>query len=151
MSVEIKQDTKDLAKTLKGKITIGDNGVATVKEGTYVELLPEGITEDTVKKLQAHNSHLVAAAALATGELAIDYLKKHKSVAAVELSMPTTGKDTLDITVKRDKQVTNPQTKEASTVYGAVTAGFSIYSTRPRGELAKVKDHLADLALKALG
>jgi hypothetical protein len=148
---EIKKDVTDLAKVLKGKITIGDNGVATVKEGTYIELLPEGVTEDTVKALQAHNSTLVAAAALATGELGIDYMKKHKDVAAVELTIPTVGKDSLDITVKREKHGINPSNKEPIVSYGNVSAGFSIYSTRPRGELGKVKEHLAGLALKALG
>jgi hypothetical protein len=148
---EIKSDILELSKTLKGKIKIGENGVATVEEGTYVSLLPEGVTEDSARKLQNLHSELAAAATLATGELAIPYLKKNKDVASVNLSIPMIGKDSLDVNIKREKVVTNPQSKEQSTVYGAVTAGFSVYSTRPRGEMLKVKSHLAELAMKALG
>jgi hypothetical protein len=151
-TTEIKSDIVSLSKTLKGKITIGDNGVATVEPGTYVALLPEGISEDNVKQLQSFHSELAAAATLATGELAVPYMKKNKTVTQVELSIPMVGKDALDVTIKREKTVINPTNKEqSSTVYGAATAGFTVYSTRPRGEMAKVKSHLAELAMKALG
>jgi hypothetical protein len=150
-ATEIKSDIVSLSKTLKGKITIGENGVAVVEPGTYVALLPEGISEDSVKQLQSFHSELAAAATLATGELAVPYMRKNKGVASVELSIPMVGKDALDVSIKREKTVINPSTKEHSTVYGAATAGFTVYSTRPRGEMAKVKSHLAELAMKALG
>lgn len=150
-TTEIKTDVLELSKTLKGRIKIGENGVASIEPGTYVSLLPEGVTEDNVKKLQSFHSELAAAATLATGELAVPYMKKNKDVASVDLSIPMIGKDSLDVNIKREKTVTNPTTKEQSTVYGAATAGFSVYSTRPRGEMAKVKSHLAELAMKALG
>jgi hypothetical protein len=150
-ATEIKSDILELSKTLKGKIKIGENGVATVEEGTYVSLLPEGVTEDNARKLQSFHSELAAAATLATGELAVPYMKKHKDVVSVDLTIPMIGKDSLDVNIKREKTVTNPQSKEQSTVYGAATAGFTVYSTRPRGEMAKVKSHLAELAMKALG
>lgn len=148
---EIKSDILELSKTLKGKIKIGENGVATVEEGTYIALLPEGVTEDNARKLQSFHSELAAAATLATGELAVPYMKKHKDVASVDLTIPMIGKDSLDVNIKREKVVTNPQTKSQSTIYGAATTGFTVYSTRPRGEMAKVKSHLAELAMKALG
>lgn len=150
-NTEIKSDVVELSKTLKGKIKIGDNGVATIEAGTYTSLLPEGVSEDTVKKLQGFHSELAAAATLATGELAVPYLKKNKDVGSVDLSIPMVGKDTLDVSIKREKVVTNPTSKAQTTVYGAATAGFSVYSTRPRGEMLKVKSHLAELAMKALG
>lgn len=148
---EIKADVTDLAKVLKGKIKIGDNGHATIEDGTYVSLLPEGIDEAAVKKLQGFHSTLAAATTLATGELAVPYLKKNKDVNVVELSLPMVGKDTLDVTIKREKAGINPSTKEATLTYGAASTGFSVYSTRSRGEMAKVKSHLAELALKSLG
>lgn len=151
---EIKQDTLDLAKTLKGAITIGENGVATIKEGTYVENLPEGLTEDHVKQLQGYHSALGAAGTLALGELGVPYLKKHKEVDRIELTVPAVGKDTLDFTFDRQKVVTVPKKdgpNEEKTVYGASTFRHSEYSTRPRGELSKVKDHLYELAAKQLG
>ncbi len=150
-TTDIKEDTKELAKQLKGLIKIGENGVATIKEGTYVDMLPEGITEDDVKKLQTYNSNLVAAGALAIGEMGIDYMKKHKDVAQVELSIPMVGKDTMGLSIKRTKNSINPQTKEPITTYGAINASINTYSTKPRGELSRVKDHLAELAMKSLG
>lgn len=152
MSNEISQDVQNLATELKGKITIGDKGVATIDKAAYKELLAaEGIEVASAEKLQHLHSRLAPAAVMATGELSVPYLKKHKDIEKVELSMPMLGKDSLDVTIKRSKEVRSPQSGEVSTVYGAASAGFSVYSTRPRGEMAKVKDHLAGLAMKALG
>lgn len=151
MSNEVKEDVRALAKTLKGKISIGENGVASIDKDTYVTLLPETVSEPAVRALQGFHSELAAAATLATGELAIPYLKKNKDVGSVNLSIPMIGKDTLDVSIKREKVVTNPASGEKTTTYGAATTGFSVYSTRPRGEMAKVKSHLAELAMKSLG
>lgn len=152
MSNEISQDVLNLSAELKGKITIGDKGVATIDKAYYKELLAqEGVELASAEKLQALHSRLAPAAVHATGEVAVPYMKKHKDIEKVELSIPMLGKDSLDVTIKREKEVRNPQSGEVSTVYGVASAGFSVYSTRPRGEMAKVKEHLAGLALKALG
>jgi len=58
-----------LAKLLKGKVREDDGLIVAGKE-TYVELRPEGVTEEQLDKVNQYNTDYLAASALVTGELA---------------------------------------------------------------------------------
>jgi hypothetical protein len=139
-----------LAAKLRKNITIDPaTGQATLTVEDYKANLPEGVTEDTVKAVDAYNGLYLHAAALAHGEESVPVLKKHKELEATHLTANLLGRNKIEIGFKRSTETSRPgaPADEPKTVnYGVVSAKFDFASSRPRGEMARVKSHLADLA-----
>lgn len=148
---ELKQSTKDLASHIQDALSIdAKTGVVTLADGTYVKHLPEGVSESSVRKLQDYNSEFIAAAALAVGEAGVPVLKKNKDLEKLDLEATTVGKDSIGVVFARSREDRVPGTDKTVTQYGAVRATMTNYSTKPVGQFKAVKDHLNDLAEKAL-
>lgn len=149
---DIRQETRDLAVRLKSAISIDPKtGLATIKDGTYQEHLPEGLTVEHVKALQLHNSNVAAAATLALGEEAIPLMKKHKDLERVSLEIPAVGKDKFEVVIDRHQVGRNPADGKEIDTYGATRVKYVTYGVKPRGEMGKVRAQLAALAMDALG
>jgi hypothetical protein len=153
---DIKKPVTDLAAAFKKEITLdAKTGIATITPDTYEKLLPATITKESIEALQEYNSNVVAAATLALGELSIPAMKKHKDLDDVKLEIPMIGKDTLNVSFARARQVPNPQRGDGDpatlTKFGSASVSFDMYSTGPRGELKKVKALLTEQAKAAFG
>lgn len=141
----IKPEVEDMAQLIEKGSTY-EKGVGTVTPEVYEKILEEGgVEKSMVEKLQKLNTTLVAAATLAHGRASLDLMKKDKTLLQTELSMPMVGKDTLDITFNRTKEVGdgNRENPGKKLIYGQTRPVFSIHASGNRGELAKVKDELA--------
>ena len=152
---DIKKEVVDLAAVLKKEIKVDNKtGIATITDGIYEKNLPDGLTKTAIEQLQAYNTRMAAAATLAVGEIGCDTFKKHKDLDSIDLEVPLIGKDRLNISFDRSRQVplrgengvTGTQTK-----YGSASVSYDMYGTGPRGELKKVKQYLAEQALAAFG
>lgn len=149
---EIKAEIVQLADKIKKEITIdGSTGVATVPKELYANTLPDGLTVDTIKQLQDHNSQFAAASYMALGEASIPVMKKHKDLDRSTLDIPTVGKDHFSLTFDRSGEVRAPGGGDPKTVYGTGRVAFNMYGTKNRGELSKVRDMLSEKAAAALG
>ncbi len=148
---EIKQDVLDLAAKLKAGITVAKDGSATATEGLYESVLPEGVTMDQLKAIQTHNNTFIAAAAHAFGNESIGVMKKNAEVTQVTLSIPTVGKDSLDLSFQRERTIPNANGEGNSVKYGSLQAKYSMYGTGSRGQLLKVKQELSEAASAAFG
>ena len=75
MKQELQNQINVMAATLRPQISItqGEGGIAA---DTYVKTLPEGITLETVQKLQDHNAIFFPAVTTALGEESIEAMKK---------------------------------------------------------------------------
>lgn len=147
---EVKDTTQALAKKMKPLIKINDKGTATIEKDYYATHLPDGVTVEAVKALQDYNTEIVAAGALALGELAVETMKKDKELKVVELQIPTIGKDHFDFRVDRSYPSRNPSTGESTEKFGRVSVSHTTYATEKKGQFNAVRSHLADLAMKAL-
>lgn len=149
---EIKTNIRELADKLKTNLVIDPaTGVASVPEEWYVQNLPEGLSADTYKQLSEHNTDVLAAAALANGEAAIDAFKKNKELERVSLSLPLVGKDTIGVVTDRTYNARNVQSGEVTVKYGRTSASFDIYAAdNGRGDLKKIREHLYSTAAAAL-
>jgi len=155
---DISIEVIDLSKKLSQKITTGldENnptlGVAVIDEKAYIETLPEGISEEQVKSLQKHNSNFVAAAVHALGEgHAIEFFKKNKDAQSIEMTVPLVGKDSLSMTIAREKTYPGINGNADVTKYiQATTLKLDTYASKNSGQLKKVRDTLAQLGQKAL-
>lgn len=149
---EIKPEVLDLAAKLKAGITISKDGsTATVAEGLYEQNLPSNISMDVLKEAQKHNNVFIAAAGYAFGESAIDVMKKNAEISAVSISIPTVGKDTLDLTFKRESQFPNAGGEGTTTKYGTLMTKYNMYGTGSRGQVLKVKQELSEKATAVFG
>ena len=157
-AVELKEDTVNLGKIIKGtvKIEVSENdpsmGLAIFEPDTYSKNLPEDISVETIEKLQRHDSLFASASNLAFGEACIDFAKKHPKIERISGTIPTVGKDNFELDFRRQAEYPklNGAPGEKTVKHAVVTIGHNTYSTRPVGELKKVKTYLADLGAKAL-
>lgn len=156
---EVKQGTKDLSSKVKPLFTLAENGVILPEEHFYEKVLPEGITMDQIKAIQAHNTALLAAVPMAVGEIAIDAFKADKTLDRVSAVIPA-GSDKISVAVLRSREypaggipkegeVRDPNAKIVK--YGVIEASYEVASNGNKGELKKVRTHIGALALAALG
>jgi len=157
-SVEFKEDTANMAKAIKGslKIQVSESdpslGLAIFEPDTYPKALPEDITVETIEKLQRHDSVFASGGALGFGEACVDFAKKHPGVERITGTIQTVGKDNFELDFRRQAEYPKigGAPGEKSVKHAVVTIAHNTYSTRPVGELKKVKTHLAELGAKAL-
>jgi hypothetical protein len=141
---------RSLADTLKAEITVDKKTGTSTPSADYLEkTLPEGLTVDHIKATFDHVQDLVAAGTLALGELSTPVMKKDESLTRTSLVLPLTGKNHIGVVFDRTREVRAPGSDTPVTKYGSSTQEVVIYGAKNRGELAKVKDELADLAMAA--
>lgn len=151
---ELKPATLSLAEQLRKHLEVDHKtGAMAFAANTYVDVLPEGITAETIKKINDHHSTLAAAGTLVVGEAGVGVMKKIKSLDRVEATLPMVGKDAVKFSFQRERQVNVPgqkgQPNTTKTVYGASNAQFEMYADHPVGELRKVRESLAMDAMAA--
>lgn len=148
---KISPEVQALAKKITSQIKLEGDSV-TVPADLYVTTLPDTLTEEQVKAVQAHNSNFFPAATLAVGDLAVAAMKKDKKLEAVSGAFKMVGRDHFDITVNRSKESRNPATGETTTNFGVISASMVTHGAKAsRGEMSHVKAHLQEAALKAFG
>lgn len=146
---EVSPEMMALGKSLEGKIKIDPaTGVAVAEDDAFYHGAAEG-TQEAVKTALNHINTQVHALTLATGTAAVKAFKSNKELDKVTLRLPFEGKNAIEVAVLRERTSQVPGTDKMVTTYAAATPKIDLYATRPRGELASIKEHLAALATKA--
>lgn len=148
---EISEATRLRAESMKKSLVVdAKTGVGTFDKDYYTTNLPDGVTEDQVKKLQRYNDEIVHGGSLAYGEVMITAGKKNADIPSrAELEIPMVGKDMLKLVFDRTYDSRAPGSSETTVGYGRVTPQFKLHAARKTGEFAIVKSTLADLAAAA--
>lgn len=149
--VVLKEQTTKLAGILKDGMKVGTEGIVEITPDLYEKTLTDtGLTMDTVKAVHDHRDLVIAAAGLALGEVGLDHFKVNKDSKQVSVEMPV-YKDQINMVFQREKEVqTAPGSGETKTAYGTLRPGYTVVGAANKGELKKVKTHLANLAAAAL-
>lgn len=148
---QISNEVVALSDKIKKAVEVdASTGVITTPKDLYESLLPETLTIEQVKTLQEHNSQVIAASAKAVGELAIPLMAENKELDRVSLEIGVGHKDKINVTFDRSRQVPDRETNGTKTKHGIVSADYTMYGAKSRGEMLKVKNELAEAALKAL-
>lgn len=152
MSTEIKPEIRTLADVIKGKMSLGEEGVITIDGDITEALLPENLDMSTVKMYQDHQSNLVAATGLALGEVGIDAFEKDKRLDRVSTEF-NFGKDTIGGGFDRMKEYRTSMEAGAPMApkYGVLSPKYTVAASAPKGSLKKVKSYLNEQALAVLG
>ena len=152
-AITFKPNTRELADKIKKVMKIDPKTGIVDSESVktvYGDNLPEGLTLDTVAALDAYNTNFAASGFLALGEEGVSFLKKHKSINEVSVSIPTVGKSQFNGVFERSSQVRAPG-QEPTTKFGTGSFKLDFYgASQSRGEFKKVRDHLTDLAASTL-
>ena len=149
MKAETKNQIDALAADLKSQIEIKE-GAATIAADAYVKSLPDGLTLDTVKKLQEHNAVFYPAVTKAFGESAIEAMKADEKIEVLDLAVPMVGDDAFNVNFKRSYEHMDMATKEMKTSYGGLSASLTVQAARHnRGAMSAIKNDLKAAALAA--
>lgn len=140
MSKEIKATTRTLADSLKAAMTMGDNGVAVTAPDWYEKNLPEGLTIEQRKQFQNHDSAVMAAQAVALGELGLPVMQNNTALSQISTSL-SVGSDTIATDIVREYQ------HGKQTINGHVISSYTANAAGTnRGELAAAVKHVRAMA-----
>lgn len=154
---ELSATTLDLVDKLTQAMSINKEGIITVEDNIYERLLPEDLPIATVKRLQKHNSHFLAAATEATANVALGAAAKNKDVKVVDASFNMAGKDRFDVTWTREVErnagiPVKGQEAEKKTVYGVTNFKLTVAGAEAAaGEMKKVRERSKQAALEMFG
>ena len=151
MKQETQNQINTLAATLADQIDVTSAG-STIAADAYVKSLPEGITLETVQKINEHNSVFFPAVTKSFGEKALNVMKEDNALESCSLTVPMVGDDKFDVSVQKQYQYLNTKTKEMETAFGGVSASYTVQSARQnRGAMQSIRNDLKAQALALFG
>lgn len=124
----------------------GDQITVDVGGKIFEKTLPEGITLNQVKSVQAHIRDFATAAAMACGEDAAKHIKKHSDINAITYRTDM-GHQRSHSVISAKKEVHNPMTGQSTTVHGHV--GIRISTGLPGGQIIHARASVANAFAKA--
>lgn len=149
---DIKEGVSELADKLMAGIDVKKTGEVTIADGIYISNLPDGLTKETLEAVVSYNTEFIAASAKVFGEKAITAMKANKDLDDVRTSIPTIGRDSINLGYKRSYDATPPGADEKVTRFGQLQASYKMHAASPqRGQLSKVREALSEQATKAFG
>lgn len=147
----IKTEVAELAEKLSSTFKIEKDGTTVVSGDPYVDNLPEGISKDTVSKVQDYNTAFIAGSALAFGQAAIASMASNKKLDQATGTFTMVGKDIVTHSVQRERSARNPADGETIVKLGAMTTVHEVYgSSKKIGQLGAVYKQIGQLATEKL-
>lgn len=149
---DIKEAVKTLSENIKKELKY-DKDSHTIKSenSVYSENLPDGITMDTVEKVNHYDVTFVAATGMAVGEMAIHQMAKEKTVEQISAEFPMSKHNNVTHVVTRERTFTNiADPNNPIPKWGDLATKVTIQAGRNQGELKKVRNTLHDLGMEHL-
>lgn len=142
----LKEETLTLTDKFRKEMTIDTaTGIVSIAADAFEKNMPATITKEHVLELQKYTTNVAAAVTNAMGQLSLASMTKNKKLESTELEMATIGKDTISVTFRKQAEVSAGASADAGKkiVFGQTAIKFDMHARGNRGELAKVKEHLA--------
>jgi hypothetical protein len=149
ITADQKSSVRDI---LNSGIAPGPDGVTVVEEGLYDRAVPLlGQTEEVMRDAKEVNEVFVSLTADVFGNKVLDQMEKHADLQQVTATIPMIGRDHVELSMLRSKEVRNVGTGETSTKYGVLDIGVKqAVGNKQAGELKKIRAGLSEDALKRL-
>lgn len=150
-ALQFKPTVVAMASNFRKKMKVSKDGVIELPEDLYESTLADaGLEASVVKKVQQHNAEVVCALTLATGETAIEAMKKNAKLDTVTAEMKAI-RDEMSVVMHRTREVTNPaKAGEKIVQHGPTTIRYQVKGTANSGELKRVRQHLMTQAAALL-
>nr|DAF08035.1 MAG TPA: hypothetical protein [Caudoviricetes sp.] len=149
---ELSEDLTSLKDTIVKQLTIDGSGVIAQAEETFLSNLPEGVTKDMIKKVDAARERFYTASGAAAGELAVPAFKEHKDLKQVTFVTSAGNGHKVTHNIAREVQGTNSLTGKEYHNYGVLSTKVAISGAKATtGSLGKVRAAIGAAAASALG
>ena len=152
--LKVPQNILDMADKIKAESKIGEGGVVGKFEKDFWKtLLPDGTSADDVMRVDRFKTDVVAAQALAGGELGVETFHANKDSKQVSLEF-NVNKDMLGTCVDRTKTFPNRMGGEnAPDVLRQchITSRFQVNAVGNRGAYQQVRTHMRDQGAAIFG
>src|SRR5574343_473330 len=147
----LKENVKRIADIMSKEVSVDKTGSPTVGEGLFEKSLPEDLSMETCEKVGAHNSDFIAAGVHTVGMAAVAAMKAGKNLSEVAVSIPMSGKDSVNYRVVREKTFPGVNGGDPVTKHGVVQTSYDCYAGTNKGSLKTARDMVAEHASAALG
>ncbi len=154
---QLSDATLAMSKAIAGAIS-RDEGVtdsAKVSKTTFIQTLPEGMTEENVKSVLGHISSYGAAGVDAVGRDGVACMKKNKDLNVVNYTLDLPGRgNEISVQVHRRREKLNPADPSGDPI---ITHGHVDYKLRlsagkaSSGELGRARQAIRELGKAELG
>lgn len=153
---KIHDDNLALSDKIKAELQYKDGHVSAPKDLYYTLAEAAGVPKEQIDNVQKFNASFMPSAAHAFGHMAVDVLKDNKDLPKIEASIGMADKDTLDMTLLREKTSVNPRdTANPITTNAYLQVSHnSVASDRGRGQMKAVRSAITEYgtaAFAALG
>lgn len=152
ITMSIKEEVLAFSAKVREKTEIDNKtGVATCPlQEIYDSNLPEGISTEMVKQLSDYDSTVIKGTVHAVGTLAIETMKKHKSLEVVTGEFQFGNHNTIGVTTNRALIRKDGLNGGAEvTVNGATSVDITFTSGKNNAQLKAVKNEIKTLAAAA--
>lgn len=142
--MSIKPEIKQLSDSILKSLTVDNKeGTINASETVFKDNIPSDLTIETFEKVAEHNTNFVAASAHAFGSVALEMMKKNKTVDQVTTAFPMTGKDEVTHTLHKSKEFSvNGNT---TTVYGHVSTTLEQQTGKNVGSYKAVRNEIKEV------
>lgn len=141
-----------ISDTLLKKLVVGEDGSIPTEKKLYEDILPEGLTPDLLKRVQAFYSDATTATTHAVSTLGQDFLKKNKKIEEVHLDKLALGTGAV-IRTNYKRQAEVGGIGGAKTVkHGWATTKLSITASGSgAAHFSRVRQHFAEQGTALFG
>lgn len=145
------QEVRNVADLLKKEMTLGEHGVVEVAEDAFEKTLAgTDLSLDMFKKVQDHRDLVIAGGGLALGELGLAAFKKDEKLDQVSVEMKF-HKDSIGGVFHRERSLPDGD-GGMKAKHGVLSMSYKANGqVGSKGQLKKVRAHLAEEAKKVLG
>ncbi len=141
--VENKEAIRIQAIVAEGLTSDANTGDITGAKGTYEKALPEGLAIEDVRKVHTHDVNFIEGSTRAHSDAALKLFMGNKKLEEVRTTVPTDGRDNIEIVSRREKEVNAGIAKEGEAaptkiVYGATRVAVNTKAlTSKSGDIKK--------------
>lgn len=143
--------TLAMAASLAKYVTVVEKEIKFDK-AAYVETLPEGITVDTIKQIQEHNSVFFPAVEHAIGTAGNSLMKANDDIVDLKTTVSLVGRDRYEVKQVRMRESVNPQDRTVVVQkWGAISSNLITHAAEKGAEMGHVRSFLNEEAKAAYG
>ena len=149
---------QELSEKLTTSVTFSGEGEhikAAVDEGSFVAHMPEGITPEIDKAVQAYRSTFRAAGVHSLGLASVKKMSEDKAIKTIEGTINMGAEGTTSVLVERSHTYQNRMgggTTDVEVIkYGQTTVGIHLGDTPKTGQLGLARRHIGVAAAEAFG
>ena len=148
----IKPEVQAVADSITKAFQLDESSGIVTTEVRPLDVASEhtGATKEMFETVKKTESIAMAGTTLAIGTIGLEAMEKHKNLNHVQAVVPMYGDETYSTGINRVTETRNVKTGEPMDVWGQTHTRFTTTSSANKGQMAKVRQHLKEMASASL-